>query len=448
MLLRKSSIFLALLTLIVLSLSACKPAAPAEYSDEEPAEDGAYPSGQESQPSADAPAPTADDDLYIRIDVPANGASVQSGIPLTVSGMGAGVFEGTVVVQVLDAAGNELIKKATIIQSPEAGVGGEGPWEIELLFTVDAPTEGKIMAFSPSPKDGSPWLASDEIMVTLNPAVVDYSLENTPWLLSSFAPDDEDNVLAGIYQGTATFAPETNQISGITGCNNYNTSYTAADGALTINTPIALTRKMCTPGPMTLENKFVAALEQVAGYDISGKILTMYDAKGAPILTFQVDPYTLSTAFTRESLGNIAYLSEFGENGAVQLSNGQYHAQATDGSASQVSVFLSNFAAFGDLNGDGMSEAAVILISSGGGSGTFYDLAVVSKDGNTLTNIAVENIGDRIQIQDIKIENMAVVISATTHAPEDPICCPSQHSILYYGLNDNQLVHFRTEADK
>ena len=450
-----------------LVLAACQPAAPITPESPEESPDSAYPPAAEpAAPSEAYPAPSVDvpaasDDAYpappaeevptsyIRIESPENGATLTSGQPVTVSGMGAGLFEGNVVVQVLDAEGNPLATQPTTLQSPEAGTGGEGPWSAELTFSVDAPTAGTLVAFSPSPKDGADWLASDQIPVTLIPA--GRSLENTPWLLVSFDPNSPYNPLAVMHQVTAQFDPAESRLSGSAGCNTYNTTYTAADpmgGTLEIATPVALTRMMCEQPQMVLEDNFTAALEKVALYEIVGDTLTLYDAEGNPVLVFQVDPYTLSETFTREALGNLTYLSDFGEDGTVQLTNGQYAAPAAEGSASQVRVGLSNFAAFGDLNGDGVDEAAVILVSSGGGSGVFYDLAVVMDKNGTLTNVAVDNLGDRVQIKGLQIANGEIVVSLITHAPEDPMCCPTQNTVLHYQLLGDQLTLVKTEADK
>ena len=69
---------------------------------------------------------------YVLIDQPAAGAVLDIANPVTVSGTGGALFEGNVVVQARDAAGKVLAEQPTIIQSPDAGTGGEGPWEVQL----------------------------------------------------------------------------------------------------------------------------------------------------------------------------------------------------------------------------------------------------------------------------------------------------------------------------
>ena len=425
--------------LVALLLTACKSAAP-----ETPDNKDIYLPAVNSS-DTDTSAASA----YIRIVAPANSAAVDTAQPITVSGMGAGLFEGNVVVQVVDAAGEPLAMQPTTLQSPDAGTGGEGPWSLEVSLSVNVPTEAKIVAFSPSPKDGEDWLARDEIAITLQPAkIANASLENTPWLLRTFSQAEEYNPLLTLHQATAVFDPAENRLSGSTGCNNYHTTYTVDGNALTLKTPMAMTRMMCDQPQNIVETTFAAAMENVASYTIYGDKLTLLDAAGMPVMVFQVDPYSQSKSFSREELGNATYISDFGEHGTVQLNGGQYRAPAAEDSASEKVVSLSNFAAFGDLDGDKTEEAAVILVSSGGGSGVFYHLAVVKKLDDTLTNTSTAPLGDRVQIKDLQIVNGEILVSLLDHAPDDALCCPTQNTVLRYHLVGGQLVLAQMEADK
>ncbi|GAH32183.1 unnamed protein product, partial [marine sediment metagenome] len=96
---------------------------------------------------------------YIEISEPL-GNSVLNESTFTVSGTGGGTFEGTVVVQALDAGGNVLAEQPTIIDAPNAGLGKAGPWSVQLSVSTNPGTIGKINAYSPSPVDGSIMAAS------------------------------------------------------------------------------------------------------------------------------------------------------------------------------------------------------------------------------------------------------------------------------------------------
>jgi len=382
---------------------------------------------------------------YIHIEQPSADAELDTSRPIIVSGMGGALFEGTVVVRVLNAAGNELSLQSTIIQSPEAGIGGEGPWEVELPVTVDAPSSGKIIASATSPKDGS-IVASDEIDVTFNPGMtLTSSLENTPWQLVGLTDGTLNSALA-VHQVTALFVPTEGQIRGLSGCNRYFASYGLESGQLTIPGPIGATRMMCPEPQMAIEKTYLAALERVNDYEITPhKTLNLLDNHGNPILVFQVEPYSTTDSFTHQELANTSYLNEFSETGAVLLVDGIYNEPITTDSATKLGVMLTNFAAFGDLDGDGQEEAVIILISNPGGSGTFYDLAVVRKQGEALINPDSLQLGDRVQIKNIHVKNSEILLEMLTQGPDDPMCCPTQQVINVYTLKSGRLVQVSSE---
>jgi hypothetical protein len=136
--------------------------------------------------------------------------------------MGAGLFEGNVVVKIVDADGVELVLQPTILQSPEAGTGSEGLWEVEILLSVAELKAGKIIAFSPSPREGEGWRASDAISVTLNPKTTpDTGLENTPWILRSFAQREKPGLTVERFPGNGQLNAKDGKLSGLAGCTNY-----------------------------------------------------------------------------------------------------------------------------------------------------------------------------------------------------------------------------------
>ena len=153
-----------------------------------------------------------------------------------------------------------------------------------------------------------------------------------------------------------------------------------------------------------------------------------------------------SSSLTLETLRNAEYQVEYTADGTAKLANGEYSEPAAPGSASKVVVKMSDFVALGDLTGDGVDDAAVILVSSGGGSGTFYDLVVMVDENGVPTQAAGTLLGDRIQIKSLTIEDGQVVINMVTQGPNDPMFNPTQNVTKRYELQA-QLVEVEAGDD-
>lgn len=224
-------------------------------------------------------------EAYIQIDTPTDGTVLDSTQPIQVSGMGAGLFEGNVVVQALDAQGNVLAEMATIIQSPDAGIGGEGSWNAELNVNMATETNGKIRAFSTSPKDGSVTAEASVAVVFFPgeaPPEEGVKLEEHLWLLISYNGQP-------LIDGTMIVAQfKDSKVTGTGGCNNYFSSYDSANGSIAI-AEVGTNRMFCEKpeGVMEQEAAYLATLQQAATYQFENGQLTMYDANGNAILVFQ-----------------------------------------------------------------------------------------------------------------------------------------------------------------
>jgi hypothetical protein len=105
----------------------------------------------------------------------------------------------------------------------------------------------------------------------------------------------------------------------------------------------------------------------------------------------------------------------------VTLSNGVFEEQAAPGSAAKATTRLLDRRAVGDLNGDGRSDAAVVLTVNGGGSGTFYYLSALLSTGagkSTSTNAVL--LGDRIGIDGVRINSGRIVVDTVDRNAGEP----------------------------
>ncbi len=377
---------------------------------------------------------------YIEISTPQNSVVLDPSQPILISGRGGALFEGNVVVQITDPTGDIMIMQATIIDSPDAGTGGEGPWSLELSLEGIILEAGTITAFSPSPKDGS-WMASDSVEILFNQTAGDLfmpTLEKTPWILTAFS-DETLKPLLTTYLISMQLDPETGNMAGKAACNNYFASYEIADGKITLG-PAGSTMMMCPEPQMNLEFAFHAALAEVAGYELVDNALTLTNAAGEMVLQFRVDPYVTTNLFTRELMGTAIFMCQHADPCTVQLSNGEY-AEPIENSAAYLIVRLTNIAVFSDLDGDGIEEAAVVLITDTGGSGTFYDLAVVKNHEGELINTALTTLGDRVQINSLTVEDGdLIVVDMLAAGPDDPLCCPNTPVVQRYQLDGGTLI--------
>ena len=125
--------------------------------------------------------------------------------------------------------------------------------------------------------------------------------------------------------------------------------------------------------------------------------------------------------------------------GIIQLSNGSYQD-----SAGGLEVHLIK-SATGDLDGDGRSDAAVVLASEAGGTGTFVDLfAVLDKPSGPLTR-GPASLGDRVKVDSMRVVDRAIKLHLLTHGPDDPLCCPTQHSVETFLLRADSLFRRPSE---
>lgn len=90
---------------------------------------------------------------------------------------------------------------------------------------------------------------------------------------------------------------------------------------------------------------------------------------------------------------------------------------------------------FGDLNGDGAGDAAVILVWSGGGSGQFASIAAVLNVNGKPVHVASRELGDRVEIKSFAIKNGAIEIRLTNER-----FFPGKRASLTYKLIHNKLI--------
>ena len=152
-------------------------------------------------------------------------------------------------------------------------------------------------------------------------------------------------------------------------------------------------------------------------------------------------PSPTPAMLTLDQLSNAAFNSPAPAEGPIRLADGVYQEAAAPGAASAISVrLLQDLAAFGDLDGDTLSDAAVILAGSGGGTGTFITLAAVRNEDGAPGGAATAYLGDRVRVSSIVIDSGEIVVTLTEHAPTDPLCCPRLMTERRFRLEEGTLT--------
>ena len=124
---------------------------------------------------------------------------------------------------------------------------------------------------------------------------------------------------------------------------------------------------------------------------------------------------------TLDMLRNGTYYAPYYQR-TVKLVNGAY----SEGSgAEQYSVKMLDTVAFGNLNSDGIGDAAVILVENGGGTGDFESVAAILNKGGAPSQAGQAPLGDRVKINSLTINAGMVVLDTLVQGPNDPMCCPS-----------------------
>ena len=153
--------------------------------------------------------------------------------------------------------------------------------------------------------------------------------------------------------------------------------------------------------------------------------------QGADIAGQKVAKQSLTT----DDLANTSYrIDRLGE---FRLDKGEFNRQFGEGMTQKHKVNLEKVA-FGDLDHDGLEDAAVILASQSGGSGTFKYLMAMRNTGNVPQQLDSILLGDRVQISALSIADGQVRLEKLQAGPGDPACCPSQRVQEAYRLRDGR----------
>jgi hypothetical protein len=139
-------------------------------------------------------------------------------------------------------------------------------------------------------------------------------------------------------------------------------------------------------------------------------------------------------------LGSAEYPLDFSPTGNVRLSEGSYEGPAAPGASTALRVRTEGSPAQGDLNGDGVPDAAVVLAVDPGGSGTFHYLFAVLDSQGRPRPAASALLGDRVEVTSVGIEDGVIQAAVLERAPGEPLSSPPTVARIHrYRLVDGAL---------
>ncbi len=134
-------------------------------------------------------------------------------------------------------------------------------------------------------------------------------------------------------------------------------------------------------------------------------------------------------------------------DGLLPMEDGAFTYAFIPGAASVERYLLYRGVAFGDLNGDQVEDAAVILVHVSAGTGTFYHLAAVLNEGGKPRPQEAVFLGDRIVIEQVEVTRGEVALLFRTYRDEEPFgSTPTLQMAQRYRLSGQTLGLVHSEA--
>jgi len=124
----------------------------------------------------------------------------------------------------------------------------------------------------------------------------------------------------------------------------------------------------------------------------------------------------------------------------ITLIDGKSEIEIAPGSASKIVTMNFGEPIYGDLDGDGVDDAALTLTQNSGGSGTFYYVAAALKKEGGYKGTNAVLLGDRIAPQEIHFDGSVIVANYTDRAAGESFAVqPSVGKTKYLYVKDGYL---------
>ena len=130
---------------------------------------------------------------------------------------------------------------------------------------------------------------------------------------------------------------------------------------------------------------------------------------------------------TVEQLKNAEYTIIGFDNASTlyRFTDGKFTRGADSSAVDYADLRLLEFFPLGDLDENGVDDAAVLIAENYGGTGVFVSVHVMLNADGQPRQAASYMIDDRPQINALEIRNGEIFLDAVVHGPSDAMCCPT-----------------------
>jgi hypothetical protein len=131
------------------------------------------------------------------------------------------------------------------------------------------------------------------------------------------------------------------------------------------------------------------------------------------------------------------------------LDKGRVTIEVFPGAASKTVIEVSGEPVSGDLDRDGMPDAALLLVETTGGSGTFYHVVAAFNRDDSFVGTRAILLGDRIIPQQLSIRHGIVIVDYLDRRPGEAMAtAPSQNVSKYLAAREGQLEEIPLAANQ
>lgn len=132
------------------------------------------------------------------------------------------------------------------------------------------------------------------------------------------------------------------------------------------------------------------------------------------------------------------------EEQTVQLHQGRAESEAAPDSVSRIVTAVFDEPVYGDLDGDGDEDTALVLVHDPGGSGTFYYVAAALNTNGSHRGTNAVLLGDRIRLEQVDIAAGVLSVRYMERQPDQSMAAaPTAPLLKHLVVNDGRLEAVR-----